>query len=119
MRNKHKNRILGRTADNRRHLLKNLTSSLLEHGSIVTTEAKAKELRMHVEPLITSAKQEMTLANRRNLLKKLGHKEDLDRLTKVANIHKKRPGGYVRLTRLPITRTDNAPVVRIDIIDAP
>lgn len=97
--------------------MQNLTSSILEHGSIVTTEAKAKELRGHLEPLITRAKQELTLANRRLLLKKLQHNQDLDRLVNVAKASSKRPGGYMRLTRLPSKRADAAPVMRVDIID--
>ncbi|MEX0650040.1 MAG: 50S ribosomal protein L17 [Candidatus Andersenbacteria bacterium] len=117
MRHKHSNRILGRTSRDRTHLLQNLTSSLLEHGSIVTTEAKAKELRKHIEPLISRAKLEMTLPNRRVLLSRLMHKTDLLRLTDIAKANSKRPGGYIRLTRLPITRTDAAREMRVDIID--
>lgn len=118
MRNKHNNRILGRNASERGHLLKGLISALLEHGAITTTEAKAKELRKHVEPLITRAKQELTLANRRLLLAKLQHAHELDLLMEVAGRHKNRPGGYLRLTRLPNQRHDNAPVMRVEIIDA-
>lgn len=118
MKHRHHNRILGRSAAHRGQLLQNLTSSLLTHGSIVTSEAKAKELRKHIEPLITRAKQELTLANRRHLLRQLGQREDIDRLVEVAQRSAKRPGGYLRLTRLPATRADNATVVRVDIVDA-
>ena len=117
MRNKHNNRILGRNATERGYLLKGLTSALLEHGAITTTEAKAKELRKHVEPLITRAKQELTLANRRLLLGQLQGQDDLESLVKVGKANAKRPGGYVRLTRLPSERHDNAPVTRVEIID--
>lgn len=98
--------------------MKGLTSSLLQHGFITTTEAKAKELRRHVEPLITRAKQDLTLANRRLLLRKLQHASDLDALLAVAKANAKRPGGYLRLTRLPAKRHDNAPVMRVDIIES-
>lgn len=116
MRNKHSNRILGRTANHRKALMKSLTFALLEHGSIVTTEAKAKELRRHIEPLITSAKEEMTLARRRRLLAQVGTDDALDQLEAVADANKQRPGGYLRLTHLPLRRSDNVSEVRVDII---
>lgn len=119
MKHKHSNRILGRTANHRRALLKNLTSALLEHGSIITTQAKAKELRRHFEPLITKAKQDLTLARRRLLLSALAQPSDLDRLTAAAKASASRPGGYLRLTHLPVKRTDAAPTMRVDIIDLP
>lgn len=117
MKHRHKNRILGRTADERSKLLKNLNSSLLEHRSIITTAAKAKELRKFFEPLVTEARGELTLHRRRRLLKKLIRKEDLGRLLEIAKLHEGRPGGYLRLTKLPLTRMDAASLVRIDIIE--
>lgn len=116
MRHKHSNRILGRTSTHRKQLMQNLTSSLLEHGSIVTTEAKAKELRKHIEPLITKAKRDLTLANRRLLLSLLLHDKDLQPLVDIAQANKERTGGYLRLTRLPNTRADAAQEMRVDII---
>ncbi len=97
--------------------MQNLTSSLLEHGSIVTSEAKAKELRKHFEPLITKAREELTLANRRALIGSLLHREELMPLVEVAKKHMKRPGGYLRITKLPITRTDAARMARVDIVE--
>jgi len=97
--------------------MQGLTGSLLEHGSIVTTEAKAKELRKHFEPLVTMAKQELTLATRRRLISSLMHKADLGALVEVAKKQAKRPGGYLRITKLPITRTDAAHMARIDIVE--
>lgn len=117
MRHKKNNRILGRNANQRLHLMQGLTGSLLEHGSIVTTEAKAKELRKHFEPLVTMAKQELTLANRRRLISSLMHKADLGALVEVAKKQAKRPGGYLRITKLPVTRTDAAHMARIDILE--
>lgn len=117
MKHRHGNRILGRVAADRRQLLANLSSSLLEHGSIVTSEAKAKELRKFIEPLITKAKQETGLHVRRQLLSQLPRKADAKRLLAVAKANEKRPGGYVRLTRLPLTGGDAAAKMRVDIID--
>jgi large subunit ribosomal protein L17 len=119
MKHKHSNRILSRSASNRHALLQQLTSALLTHGHIVTTEAKAKELRRHIEPLITEAKQELTLHRRRQLLRKLAHHEELPQLVAVAGVHKNRPGGYLRAAKLPHRKSDNASLCRVDIIDFP
>jgi large subunit ribosomal protein L17 len=117
MRHRSRNRILGRTAPRRKQLLQSLTSALLQHGAIVTTEAKAKELRSYFEPLVTQAKGEMSLHRRRNLLRRLLHKDDLLALLEVASAHKKRPGGYVQLTRLPKSRHDDAQLVNVRIVE--
>lgn len=117
MKHQHSNRILGRTSSNRTALLKNLASSLLRHGSITTTQAKGKELRRTFEPLVTLAKQELTLHRRRQLLRELLHADDLDLLLKIAQSNSNRPGGYLRLTKLPTMRQDAAPMVRVDIVN--
>lgn len=96
--------------------MQNLTSSLLEHGTIVTSEAKAKELRKHFEPLITKAREELTLTNRRALIASLMHRADLMPLVEAAKKQIGRPGGYLRITKLPITRTDAARMARVDIV---
>src|SRR3990167_4142444 len=111
MKHLHSNRILGRTSSNRTALLKGLVSSLLRHGSITTTEAKGKELRRCFEPLVTQAKQELTLHRRRVLLQELLHAQDLPALLAVAKGNATRPGGYLRLTKLPSLRHDAAPMV--------
>lgn len=116
MKHKHANRILGRTANHRAQLLKNLTRALLTHDSIVTTEAKAKELRRFFEPLVTAAKRDLTIAQRRKLLKSVG-KEDLPRLKELAHRFQARAGGYIRITKLPRSRQDSAVMSRIDIVE--
>ena len=118
MKHRHGNRILSRTADKRRHLLQALSTALLQHQSIVTEEAKGKELKKWIEPLITEARKELTLARRRHLLRVLLYKDDLPRLTKVAKATKNRPGGYLRLTKLPVLRGDGAHAVRVEFVDA-
>lgn len=118
MKHRHGNRILSRTADKRRHLLQNLSAALLKHQSIVTAEAKGKELKKWIEPLITEARKELTLTRRRQLLRQLLHKNDLPRLTSVAKATKSRLGGYLRLTKLPVTRSDGAREVRVEFVDA-
>ncbi len=97
-------------------MMQSLISSLLEHGAITTGEAKAKELRRHFEPLITRARAELTLANRRYLISALMHKRDLHSLLEVAKRNATRPGGYLRITKLPITRADAARMAKIEIL---
>jgi len=116
MKHKRQGKSLGRTANHRRAMLRGLSHELLHHRSIVTTEPKAKELQRFIEPMITKAKKEMTLALRRQLLRDLTT-EDITELQEVALTHKDRPGGYVRTTKLPLTRHDNAREVRIEIIE--
>ena len=118
MKHRHGNRILGRKNTPRARLLQNLTSALLSHGKIVTTEAKGKELRRFFEPLITQARGEITLARRRLLLQRLGRREDLPVLLEVAKQFQGRPGGYTRLTRLPVTRKDAAREVTVELVAA-
>jgi len=117
MKHRHGNRILSRVTADRKQLLQNLASGLLTHGSIVTSEAKGKELRRFLEPLITRAKREESLHVRRQLLASLLHKGDVTNLLEVAKAAAKRPGGYMRLTKLPARRGDGASEVRVDIID--
>lgn len=117
MKHRHGNRILGRVAVDRRALLTNLSAALLTHGSIVTSEAKAKELRKFLEPLITKARQEKTLHQRRQFLATFPTKVTVERLYRVAEAAEKRPGGYLRLTRLPLMRQDGGAQMRVDILD--
>ena len=99
--------------------MENLTASLLRHGSIVTTEAKAKELRRFVEPLITRARGEATLHTQRILRSRLGTQKVVSQLREVAREFVGRPGGYTRITHLPSQRNDSAREVRIDIVKPP
>lgn len=116
MKHKKKNRILGRERSQRLSLLRGLTHDLLLYGSLTTTKPKALELRRYFEPLVTTARRGLTRHTRRHLQKFLRAAEDMGRLEKVAKTHQNRPGGYVRITRLPIKREDNAPMARIDIL---
>lgn len=117
MKKKHSNRILGRKAHHRKALLRDLSDALITHGSIVTTEAKGKELRKFFEPLVTAAKGEVTLTKRRRLLASLRSKEALSRLFDIAKQNEKRPGGYLRLTHLASNRADAAREVRVDFVE--
>lgn len=102
MRHHNHNRIFGRSRSQRTALIRGLALSLIEHGKIQTTEAKAKELRPFVEKLITRGKSD-TLASRRLIMSTLGepHTDVVSKLfTDVAKRYTDRNGGYTRIIKL-------------------
>ena len=118
MRHNKKFNHLGRKAAHRHAMLSNMACSLIEHKRIKTTLAKAKALRMYVEPLLTHAKEDTT-ANRRLVFAKLKQKEVVTELfqnvaEKIAN----RPGGYTRILKLGNNRIgDNSKMCIIELVD--
>lgn len=96
-------------------MLRNMSSSLLEHGAIETTKAKAKALQRYFEPLITEAKKEQTLHRRRSLLRKVAKDGDVGKLFEVA-VKMDRQGGYTRVVKTTNNRADNAETARIEIV---
>lgn len=117
MRHGDKIKNLSRTASHRKALLSNLAAQLITHKRIVTTLAKAKALRVYVEPLITKAK-ENTTHQRRIVFSYLQDKEAVvelfsDIATKVAG----RPGGYTRIIKLGARVGDNAETALIELVD--
>ena len=117
MRHGKKHNHLGRTTSHRRAMLANMASSLIEHKRITTTLAKAKALRVYVEPLITKSKNDTT-HSRRVVFSYLQNKEVLTELfrdvaAKVAN----RPGGYTRIIKLENRLGDNAEMAMIELVD--
>lgn len=107
MRHHDSNRKLGRERDQRKALLQSLARSLVLHGRIKTTEAKAKELRPFIEQLITKAKKD-TLASRRLVTERLGNAPRASKklMETVAPQYKDRHGGYTRIIKLPIRTGD-------------
>ena len=100
MRHHRAQRTLHRTKRGRAALLKNLARSLVLEESIVTTIAKAKELRPFVEKLITKGK-EKTLASRRIVLSRINSPEAVRKIDEVlATRYEKRSGGYTRIIRI-------------------
>lgn len=100
-------RKLGRTANERKRLFRNLTRSLVLHGQIVTTLAKAKAIVPLVEKLVTKAK-ENNIQNRRYILKKIADNEVTDKLLKeIGPLFKLRPGGYTRIIKTKSRIGDN------------
>lgn len=116
------NRRLGRTADHRVALLRNLATDLILKGKIETTEMKAMELRSVVDHLITVAKKD-DLAARRNAAAYLRNVTTKDGKTalqvlfeEVAPKYKDRNGGYTRVTKTGIRRGDAAPLATIELV---
>ena len=116
MRHNNSGRKLGRNPSHRKALFRNMAKALLTHGSIHTTEAKAKELRGVVEPLITLSRRNDVHA-RRQAYRVLGSHQLVQKLfdeigPRFAGI----PGGYTRVIKLALRRPgDSAPMARIEL----
>lgn len=107
---------LGGSAAQQAHLLSNMAASLIEHGAIKTTDAKAKLLRPYVEKLITKAKSG-TIADRREVAKKIPHKDVVAYLfNELAPKFENREGGYTRTIKLENRSGDNAPMSQISLV---
>lgn len=110
---------LQRTASHRKALLANQACSLIIHGRITTTLAKAKALRPYVEKLITLGRNG-SLHARRQALAKLPQPKAVSKLFgAIAEAAKDRQGGYTRIVKLGQRMTDSAPMALIEIIDLP
>jgi large subunit ribosomal protein L17 len=117
MRHNKKFNHLGRKTAHRKAMLSNMATSLLIHKRIKTTVAKAKALRLYVEPLITKSKNDST-HSRRIVFSYLRSKEAVTELfrdisEKVAD----RPGGYTRIIKLGNRLGDNAEMCMIELVD--
>jgi len=116
---RHRNKInhLGRTSSHRKSLLSNMASSLILHKKINTTVAKAKALRMYVEPLITKSKDDTT-HSRRTVFSFLKNKYAVAELFR--EISKKvadRPGGYTRILKTGARLGDNSEMCVMELVD--
>lgn len=119
MRHGMKGRRLNRPTDERKALLRSLMGSLLRYEKIITTEARAKELRRHVEKLITTARRG-DVHSRRLCLATLPDPPAVDKLFNlVAPRFKERPGGYTRLTRVGTRKGDGATMMQIEFVEGP
>jgi large subunit ribosomal protein L17 len=98
-------------------LHKNLAADFFRNGKVVTTEAKAKEIRGMVEKVITLGK-ENTLASRRRALSFITDKNVVDKVfTEIAPRFKERPGGYTRLLKLGARPGDGAPTAKLELVE--
>ena len=117
MRHGDKIKNLGRKKAHRDALLSNLACQLIQYKRIVTTTAKAKALRVYVEPLITKGK-ENTTHQRRVVFSYLQDKEAIKELFgTVAEKVGGRPGGYTRIIKLGARVGDNAETAMIELVD--
>ena len=117
MRHNKRGRKLRRKTAHRKALMSNLAVALITHKKIKTTDAKAKELRTYVEPLITFAKRG-DLHARRQVLKKIRHKSVVRELfDNIGPSFSDRNGGYTRITKLGFRDNDCAPVSIIEFVD--
>ena len=117
MRHKKKGRKLGRKSGNRRALFMNLASQIITYKRIKTTDAKAKDLRTFLGPLITLAKKN-DLHSRRMVIRKLPNKAIVKTLyNEIAPIYADRKGGYTRIVKLGYRDNDRAPVSIIEFVD--
>ncbi|MBP8116044.1 MAG: 50S ribosomal protein L17 [Chitinophagaceae bacterium] len=117
MRHGDKIKNLGRKKAHRDALLSNLACQLIQYKRIVTTTAKAKALRVYVEPLITKGK-ENTTHQRRVVFSYLQDKEAIKELFgTVAEKVGGRPGGYTRIIKLGARMGDNAETAMIELVD--
>jgi large subunit ribosomal protein L17 len=117
MRHLKRGRKLGRTAAHRKALLRNLATALLEHGRIITTEAKAKELRRVADKLVTLGKRG-DLHARRQVLQVIRSNAVVRKLfDEVAPRFATRNGGYTRVLHLGYRPGDAAAMAVIELVD--
>jgi len=117
MRHGNAHRKLGRTTSHRLAMFRNMSASLIKHEQITTTLPKAREIRPYMEKLITLAKHG-GLSNRRLAHARLGDDDQLVKLFEVlAARYADRPGGYVRIVKAGIRRSDATPMAVVELVD--
>jgi large subunit ribosomal protein L17 len=108
---------LSRTSAHRKALMKNMAISLITHKRIITTAAKAKALRVYIEPMLTKSKADTT-HNRRLVFAKLQNKEAIKELFSTVNAAiADRPGGYTRIIKMAPRVGDAAEMAMIELVD--
>ncbi|MCF8387825.1 MAG: 50S ribosomal protein L17, partial [Bacteroidales bacterium] len=117
MRHRRKLNHLSRTKAHRKAMLGNMASSLILKKRINTTLAKAKALRVYVEPLITKSKEDNT-HSRRVVFKYLQNKEAVTELFREISVKvAERAGGYTRILKTGTRLGDNAEMAMIELVD--
>ena len=117
MRHGNAHRKLGRTSSHRLAMFRNMSASLIKHEQIKTTLPKAREIRPYMEKLITLAKHG-GLSNRRLAHARLGDDDQLIKLfDTLASRYADRPGGYVRIVKAGIRRSDATPMAIVELVD--
>ncbi len=111
-------RQLSRDTEHRKALRRNMAQSLFEHGSIRTTEAKAKEMRPFIEKLITLARRG-DLHSRRQAMSTLQHPDKgviYKLFEEIAPRYADRPGGYTRILKLGPRKSDSTEMVFLELV---
>lgn len=117
MRHRVEGRKFGRETDARRLMMRNLVKSMVEHGQINTTLAKAKEMRRFVERVVTYGKNN-TVHSRRLAYSVLGDRDLVKKLfDEIAPAFADRKGGYTRVLKAGFRRGDNAPMAIIQFVE--
>lgn len=120
MRHKLAGRKLNRTSSHREAMFKNMSVSLIQHELIKTTLPKAKDLRRVLEPMITHAKNNDTVAARRLAFARLCDRDAVQKLfAELAPRYKERPGGYIRILKCGFRAGDQAPMAYVELVDRP
>ena len=117
MRHRVAGRTFGRSAAHRQAMTRNKVTSLLRHGRITTTEAKAKELRRWVERVITDAKPDDVHARRKVSLYVNDRDVSNKLFTTYLERYRDRPGGYTRILKLPPRMSDASPMAIIELVE--
>tara|TARA_B100000378_G_C17896070_1_gene360952 strand:- start:38 stop:439 length:402 start_codon:yes stop_codon:yes gene_type:complete len=116
MRHRKSGRKLNRNSSHRESMKRNLASSIIEHESVKTTLAKAKEIRSFLEPLVTLAKLN-NLSNQRKAFSKLQNKGAVAKLfSELGPRYKERPGGYLRIIKRGYRGGDKAPIAQVEFV---
>jgi len=117
MRHGNAHRKLGRTTSHRLAMFRNMAASLVKHEQITTTLPKAREIRPYMEKLVTLAKRG-GLSNRRLAHARLGDDDQLVKLFEVLGPrYADRPGGYIRIVKAGIRRSDATPMAIVEFVD--
>ena len=117
MRHNKKGTHLGKTTSHKKALVENMAASLIEHKSIKTTHAKAREVKRYVERLITYAKKG-SLHHRRLAFKFLQNKAAVTELfDEIGPKYTERPGGYTRIIKLGFRKGDAAAISMLEFVD--
>ena len=120
MRHKLAGRKLNGTSAHREAMFKNMSVSLIQHELIKTTLPKAKDLRRVLEPIITHAKNNDTVAARRLAFARLRDRNAVQKLfAELAPRYKERPGGYIRILKCGFRPGDQAPMAYVELVDRP
>lgn len=118
MRHRVATKKFNRDSNARRALLRELMRSLITHGSITTSKAKAKELKRVADKLIGKATSD-SVAQRRQLHKFFGKRDVVNTLTEKVAAETKRTSGFVTVKKIGVRRGDNTELYSVSLVDAP